>query len=312
MAKRGRPVTKPLEPPVTQAVNVLDPADEQAAREHFQQIIDEYGGGLPWHPLHYYERIATEMHRSAEAFVRAGGYLIVAQAYSAHGQWLDLLEQLRLSPRSAQRMMLAARRLLGSPNTTTSSYLAASNTTASTYVTSPGATRLLEASGGTSKLIELLSLPEEEFQALKDAGETPSGLSVDDVAQMTTSELREALREARKDLAAREERQAKLQKQVDRAEMKAAKATREWRDAAPDERMVKLRRDIETAAGRARLAISASSPSGSSLASRIADLVDYANEIDEDYRGYLDGVVGEFDALLQNIRDRYLLPGHQR
>ncbi|WP_049485154.1 DUF3102 domain-containing protein, partial [Stenotrophomonas maltophilia] len=164
--------------------------------EHQSEVVDQFGDGLPWHPDHYENAIRSELRRGCEAFLRAGRYLVVARECAAHGEWQGMLERLSIEPRQAQRMMEAARRVAVLPNASTS-------------------THLMAAAKSESKIIELLSLPEEQFAELAEKGET-DGLSLDDVESMTVRELRAAIRDARADLDAKDQRINKLSEDLNK------------------------------------------------------------------------------------------------
>ncbi|HEL3182413.1 TPA: DUF3102 domain-containing protein, partial [Stenotrophomonas maltophilia] len=145
--------------------------------EHQSEVVDQFGDGLPWHPDHYENAIRSELRRGCEAFLRAGRYLVVARECAAHGEWVEMLQRLNLSQPQAHRMIEAARRMLLLPNHS-------------------HANDLIAATKSQSRLIELLSLPEEQFIELAEQGET-GGLSLDDVETMSRAELRAAIRDAR-------------------------------------------------------------------------------------------------------------------
>ena len=195
--------------------------------ERQMQLVDQFGEGLPWHPDHYEAAIRSELRRGAEAFLRAGSYLVVARECSQHGEWLGMLDRLGVEPRTAQRMMEAARRVVALPNASTSSHL-------------------IQAAGTQSKLIELLSLPEDQFSELAETGATGE-LSVDDIEGMTVKELRAAVRDARADLEAKDQRINKLSDDLNKEHEKLAKAKRQWKSATPDEQQVHLQQEVVAA-----------------------------------------------------------------
>lgn len=175
-----------------------------AERERRQQLEDQFADGLPWHPAHYEAEIRRELRAGCEAFLRAGRLLLVARECAAHGDWLEMLDRLGIEARQSQRMIEAARRVAGVANASTS-------------------THLLAAVKNQSKLIELLSLPEDQFAELAETGAT-GDLSTDEVAKMGVRELRAAVRDLRADAEAKdsvlrdkEERISKLDVQLQRA-----------------------------------------------------------------------------------------------
>ena len=83
-------------------------------------------------------------------------------------------------------------------------------------------THLIEAAGNKSKLIELLVLDDDQVAELNDGG-TVAGITLDDVAAMSVSDLRKALREARADAEANDKLLAE----------KTTRSTRSRRSATP-------------------------------------------------------------------------------
>ncbi|MGH8386155.1 MAG: hypothetical protein ACRESJ_11750, partial [Pseudomonas sp.] len=214
--------------PVAQA-EVVGPqldADKLAERtqelvtlgEHQNEVVDQFGDGLPWHPDHYEAAIRGELRRGCEAFLRAGRYLVVARECAVHGEWYGLLDRLGLGQEQARRMIEAARRVACLPN--------------------PSHARdLMAATKSQSRLIELLSLPDEQFTKLATEGET-KGLTLDDVEHMSRHELRSAIRDARANADAKDQRINKLSDDLNKEHEKTLKAQRRWKAATPDEQLV--------------------------------------------------------------------------
>ncbi|MFN3704300.1 hypothetical protein [Thermomonas sp.] len=285
--KRG---AKPLATVALQG-DVMDP-DKLAARHgelvvmtaQQQALVDEFGDGLPWHPDHYEAAIRGELRRGCDAFLRAGRYLIVARECAVHGEWAGILGRLGMEPRQAQRMMEAARRVCALPNASR-------------------ATHLVEAAGTQSKLIELLSLPEDQFAELAEKGAT-GDLELDELADMTRDELRAAVREARADIDAKDQRIGKLSEDLNRAEEKAAKAQRKWKSGTPDDQQVVLEQRI-VEAKHAIIANIGSEKSG--LVSAVLELANHCNEHDLDCAQFLGDTLGELLQAVRFVRDGYEL-----
>jgi hypothetical protein len=250
--------------------------------EHQSEVVDQFGDGLPWHPDHYENAIRSELRRGCEAFLRAGRYLVVARECAAHGEWQGMLERLSIEPRQAQRMMEAARRVAVLPNASTS-------------------THLMAAAKSESKIIELLSLPEEQFAELAEKGET-DGLSLDDVESMTVRELRAAIRDARADLDAKDQRINKLSEDLNKESEKTLKAQRRWKSATPDEQLVTLKQSVTEAEQNVLAAIG--SPN-SGLRASIQALADFAcdNHVEEDAALFLSDVIGRLLTSVRIARD---------
>jgi len=253
-----------------------------AMNEHQSAIVDQFGDGLPWHPDHYEAAIRSELRRGADAFLRAGSYLVVARECAGHGEWAGMLQRIGLEPRSAQRMMEAARRVQALPNAS-------------------APTHLLAAAKNQTKLVELLSLPEEQFTELATTGET-GDLTLDDVERMTFRELRAAVREARADLSAKDERIAKLSADVEKEHEKLTKAQRKWKTATPDERQTTLEQRVV----QAKLDILAQVGSQKAgLAAAFIDLAEHCNENDLDSSAFMGDVLGELLNAVREVRDGY-------
>lgn len=215
----GRAALPPAETVGPEFIGKTLPEDAQQMEVlHARQsaLVEQFGDGLPWHPDHYEAAIRGELRRGCESFLRAGRYLLVARECALHGEWSGLLERLGLESRQAQRMMEASRRVALLPNASR-------------------ATHLIEAAGSQSKLIELLSLPEDQFDELAMQGITGE-LALDDVESMTRDELRAAVREARADADAKDQRITKLSDDLNKEHEKLSKAQRKWKSATPDER----------------------------------------------------------------------------
>lgn len=180
MSKRGaKPI--PAAEPVAPALDgeLLAQRDQQLAvmNQHQQQIVAQFGDGLPWSPEHYEAEIRADLGRSAESFLRAGRRLLVARACASHGEWGGMLRRLQLGDDTALHMMAWARQIGG--------------------VVNPERVRDLTSAATTiGRMIELAKLPPEQFQALAEHGKTGE-LALDDVAVMSRDELRAAVREAR-------------------------------------------------------------------------------------------------------------------
>lgn len=205
----------------------IETARERAHSERTQLVIAEHGNGLPWHPDHYEAEIRSELRRGAESFLRAGGLLLVARECASHGEWSGMIGRLGLEPRHAQRMMEFARRVERLPNASMS-------------------THLMAAARSQGKLIELLSLPDDQFAELAETGET-GGLTRDDVESMTVRELRNAVREAREKVAKRDETIAETSKHISELRDSVSNARRAWVQMTPDAQREKLKIEITKA-----------------------------------------------------------------
>lgn len=123
--------------------------------------------------------------RIGMAIFELGGYLLLIKAQTDHGQFEDVLNDLGVHPRAAQRYMAITDRFA---KATTSSHL---------------------EQLGFSKMAELLPLDEGQTDELVEQGQTGQ-LALDDVSRMSVRELRAAVHKERKETEkhkARAERQ---------------------------------------------------------------------------------------------------------
>lgn len=215
----GRAALPPAESVGPEFIGKTLPEDAQqleVLRDRQNALVEQFGDGLPWHPDHYEAAIRGELRRGCEAFLRAGRYLLVARECALQGEWQGLIDRLGMARDQAWRMMEAARRVSALPNVARAQHL-------------------IEVTGSQSKLIELLSLPEDQFAELAEKG-TTGELALDDVESMTRDELRAAIREARADADAKDQRINKLSEDLNKEHEKLSKAQRKWKSATPDER----------------------------------------------------------------------------
>lgn len=265
---------------------------EASARERQLAVIERYGDGLPWQPDHYETAIQKELQRGCDAFLRAGRYLIVANECAAHGEWTAMLDRLGMKRDQAWRMMESARRVGSLPNVATSQ-------------------RLLEAANSQGKLIELLSLPEQQFAELAEG--STEGLTLDDVEKMTVRELRAAVREARADLDAKDERAAKREREIEKKTAEIQRLKKLGAKATPDEVAQELREAVNRAVLCARAEIGARGKNADgqdvgSLAATFAALIEHGVDHDQDHADFLGGAIGELMQELRKLRDLYTLP----
>lgn len=123
--------------------------------------------------------------RIGMAIFELGGYLLLIKEQTDHGQFEDVLNDLGVHPRAAQRYMAITDRFA---KATTSSHL---------------------EQLGFSKMAELLPLDEDQTDELVEQGQTGQ-LALDEVSRMSVRELRAAVHKERKETEkhkARAERQ---------------------------------------------------------------------------------------------------------
>ncbi|KOQ29500.1 hypothetical protein ABW38_10470 [Achromobacter xylosoxidans] len=199
----------------------MEAAQVQAA-ERSALVLKQFGDGLPFDLPRYEHVIRTHLARSADEMLAAGRALLVVREHVPHGDWRDFLSRLGLEPRLAQRMSQAA--------------LKFSNASTSTH--------LIEAAGNKSKLIELLVLDDDQVAELNDGG-TVAGLTLDDIATMSVSDLRKTLREARAEAEANDKLLAEKNDQIDTLKKERDAANRRIKAEKPDAQLVGLHTEVE-------------------------------------------------------------------
>lgn len=137
---------------------------------------------------------------AVEAMFAIGARLLVMRTVSDHGDWLKRLERLSMAPRAAQRVMQATLKF-ADPNKPRD--------------------KLLQL--GRGRLIELLTLDDEELDVLQDGGDVME-LDLDDIAGMSTTELRLTLREARAERDAARKLAKKRGDEIDKLQEQAEHA----------------------------------------------------------------------------------------
>lgn len=196
-------------------------ATQNRAVERTGAIIAQFGDGLPFEVVRYEHIIRGHLSRSAEEMLAAGRGLIVAKEHLVHGEWHQFLDRIGINVTLAKRMVQAA------------------------FKFSNGALthHLVEAAGNKTKLFELLVLDDEEIKELADGGSV-AGLELDDVARMSASELRKALREERQELKAKDQVLAARNAKLDNVEAELDRTKTRLKAATPDEALTTLRTEF--------------------------------------------------------------------
>lgn len=119
--------------------------------------------------------------RTAEACVEMGKRLLLLKEMCSHGEFQTRLEVLGFQPRTAQKFMQATLKM--------------SNANTST---------LLDKVGSQSKLLELVTLDDDQIEELSNAGSI-GDITLDDIEMMSVRELKKAIKEARSDTTAKDE-----------------------------------------------------------------------------------------------------------
>lgn len=154
------------------------------------------------------DEIRFYQRRTVEASLELGKRLLILREIAPHGEFVQRMELLGISRGMGYKFMSAT--------------LKFSNVSS---------TRLLEATGTQTKMLELLTLDDGEIAAL-EAGESARGITLDDVDTMSVSELRAALREGREEQAAVERLAAERRDELDKLKVKGR---RKGADPWPDE-----------------------------------------------------------------------------
>lgn len=219
-------MVRPKNSPVVAPDTAKPAADVEAAlvqaAERSALVLKQFGDGLPFDLPRYEHVIRTHLARSADEMLAAGRALLVVREHVPHGEWKEFLARLSIDHTLAKRMQQAALKF------------------------SNGATshHLIEAAGNKSKLIELLVLDDDQVAELNDGG-TVAGITLDDVATMSVSDLRKTLREARAEAEANDKLLAEKNDQIDTLKKERDAANRRIKAEKPDAQLVGLHTEVE-------------------------------------------------------------------
>ncbi|HIE5880401.1 TPA: DUF3102 domain-containing protein [Stenotrophomonas maltophilia] len=235
-----------------------------------------YAGALDTDSL--WSMVEYRQRRSVEDILEMGRGLLLIKEQTAHGEFQEQIATRGFNYRTAARLMTVA--LKFSKSDTVS---------------------LLKAAGTQAKVLELAVLDDEDLQAL-ESGESVAGITVDDVERMSASQLRAALREARADADAKDQRINKLSDDLNKESEKTLKAQRRWKAATPDEQLVALKQSVTEAEQNVLAAIGSE---GSGLRASFQALADFAcdNHVEEDAARFLSDVIGRLLTSVRIARD---------
>jgi len=248
-----------------------------AMTEHRQQIMAQFGDGLPYDRSRIVHEARFYMAQSAEAMLEAGKRLVIIKEVEPHGVLIDILEnELALPYRTAARMMQAATKYL-SPTLKT-------NVPALAHL-------------GKTKLFELMTEDDEELAELADGG-TIAGMTLDDIDRMTSRELKAALRETREDLDAKRRTVAEKDEKINEL-----KETRE--------KLKRLPVDVAINELRGQL----SDLAEEMVRKTMGSITDGFARLDEDtlargvpHTGFMAGLLLDIEREIQCLRSRFDLP----
>lgn len=225
MPRKPTPTTTaPLEPVVIAAGLAEVAAEHDITQRNVMALADQlgYDGTLTVGTLE--DEIRFYQRRSVEAVLALGTRLLLLKEMTAQGEFVQRVELLGINKRMAQRFMSATMKF-GKSDTKS----------------------LLSAAGSQTKLLELVILDDEEIAELANGG-SAANLTLDDVARMTVTELRIALREARENEQATgrviKQKEETINKLAVQLEKDAAKAKRQLETQTPDQIGADLRLEV--------------------------------------------------------------------
>lgn len=220
--------------------------------------------------------IAANMRRTVEACLEMGRGLCVLKQACQHGEFIARLGVLSIEHSVAKRFMQAAAKF------------------------SNGATshHFIRAVGSQSKLLELLLLDDDQAEELQLTGETGE-LSLDDVASMSVKELRQAVRQLREEGKAKEDRLTTRAKKIAELEEKLEVAPRQ----PADEKSRAIQVEVSERLDEARCVIT-----GNLTLSIKAACDHYIANGGDQPTAFLAGVVGQLQADINALRERFFLP----
>ena len=230
-----------------------------------------------WSMVEYRQR------RSVEDILEMGRGLLLIKEQTPHGDFQTQCEARGIHPRAAQRLMGVA--LKFSKNDTMS---------------------LLKAAGTQAKVLELAVLEDDDLEALS-SGESVAGINLDDVERMSASQLRQALRDARADAEAKDQRINKLSDDLNKEHEKTVKAQRRWKTADPDQQLVILKQSV-TEAEQSVLAALGGEKGGLRAAVRALAAHASDNGQDNDAAIFISDMIGRLLNGVRIVRDDEDLP----
>ncbi|MGX9692948.1 DUF3102 domain-containing protein [Achromobacter anxifer] len=241
-------------------------------------VLKQFGDGLPFDLVRYEHVVRSHLARSAEEALAAGRALVVVREHAAHGDWQGFLTNVGLDRTLAKRMMQAAVKF------------------------SNGATshHLIEAAGTKSKIFELMVLDDDDLQALNDGG-TVAGLELDDVARLSVSELRKALRDARDEHKAKDQLLADKNTKLDKLEGEVVAAKRRLEKMNADEVADQLRREVSAETLTVEQTIRQTIRDG------VSKLMDHGRDTGANHAAFLAGVLSQVRQSLDEIAAEFAI-----
>lgn len=137
------------------------------------------------------DEIGFYQKRSAMACLELGKRLILLKELTQHGEFITRVNALGIHERMARRFMAAAVKF-----------------------TKTDSASVLKAAGSQTKMLELVTLDDDELEILNDGG-TVRGLTLDAVQTMGVTQLRQAVRDKDQTIAAKDKLIADKNEKID-------------------------------------------------------------------------------------------------
>jgi len=258
---------------------------QNEASDRLAEVLTKFGDGLPFDALRYEDKIRGHLSRSADEMLAAGRALVVVREHVPHGEWGGFLGRLGLEERLARRMCQAAVKF-------------------SNRALTPD---LVKAAGNKTKLFELMVLDDEDIQELNDGG-TVAGLNLDEVARMSTAELRQQVRDLQAERQATQKLLADKNEKMDTLRRNLEQAMNPKPRVRPaDEQKQALSHQLAAAALDAERTVNVK------LHAAIAALLAHGEQTGERQGGVslAAGCVMQVQQALNDLRDAFELPAFQ-
>ena len=248
------------------------------------EVMTQYGDGLPYDRTRLVNEARFYMAQSAEAMLEAGKRLIVLKENEPHGEFEQIVrEQLGIPERTARQMMQAT--------------LKYSNPQLESK-------RQALAVLGKTKLFELMTEDDEDLASLTEGG-TVAGLALEDIDRMTSRELRAALREAREDANAKDERLADRNQDLEKVTQELIKTRKRIQFADPVEVIKDLRVEVIALTDELELTVLGKLREG------FNKMAEHGAEHGQDHRFYQADMIRQLELALATLRSDFHLPEHQ-
>lgn len=282
MARTKTPTTEAIDLPALNGEVLAANQNLMAGRS--AEILARFGDGLPYDRTRLVNEARFYMAQSAEAMLEAGKRLIVLKENEPHGEFEQIVrEQLGIPERTARQMMQAT--------------LKYSNPQLESK-------RQALAVLGKTKLFELMTEDDEDLASLTEGG-TVAGLALEDIDRMTSRELRAALREAREDANAKDERLADRNQDLEKVTQELIKTRKRIQFAEPDEVIKDLRVEVIALTDELELTVLGKLRDG------FNKMAEHGAEHGQDHRFYQADLIRQLELALATLRSDFHLPEHQ-